>query len=418
MSDAVFVSEERDEQPRLAPSSEPVWSAHGWWTCGRHWGRCSVEASSPVRDAFYGHRMHRDPIRKGWWVAREGVRYVAVEGVPEGQRHAAADEELAPALVEAAHGNPDFAPAMLWTREADERWSVIDLHDLGPERAVVTTTSADIGCGRCKDIVGPRACGACGGVSDLGQRHVEPSWPNMVRLQLWTGLKPERCSSPDRGGPIAQFTLPLPHGGRATVAALSTSDGWHWRVYDDRGVCHVQGDPCDLGMRDHIAIGDRIIIDAASLVGGRGRIKGPQLSTAVRDAVMEEPRYEINLEWEERGGRIDPGSVKGHVRIEGPSDAEIVRAYEHAMRNGDVNGQTESVVVEGEWLKRCGIPARHIHVPMLEVRAAWSRELRRLVREAAERARIPVQSSELEDHEGQDVEDLSGLMDPFVRVWR
>jgi hypothetical protein len=47
-----------------------------------------------------------------------------------------------------------------------------------------------------------------------------------------------------------------------------------------------------------------------------------------------------------------------------------------------------------------------------------SRELKRLGREAAERARIPVQCAELEDHEGQDVADLSGLMDPFVRVWR
>jgi hypothetical protein len=96
----------------------------------------------------------------------------------------------------------------------------------------------------------------------------------------------------------------------------------------------------------------------------------------------------------------------------GPSDLRIARAYGLVQREGAYHDAAMANLRAG------GFTIDGHKLTHEQVRAAWSRELKRLGREAAERARIPVQSPELEDHEGQDVEDLSGLMDPFVRVWR
>ena len=110
----------------------------------------------------------------------------------------------------------------------------------------------------------------------------------------------------------------------------------------------------------------------------------------------EDSSYRIAIEWDER-----PGEPKG------PSDAEIVAAYERAQRSESplrVDGMT-SLCVE-----------RRL-VPMVEVRAAWSRELQRLGMEAERAKRLPCEA--YDELVGVDVEaEWSELCDPFAREWR
>lgn len=106
--------------------------------------------------------------------------------------------------------------------------------------------------------------------------------------------------------------------------------------------------------------------------------------------------------------KIDPVSF---AKPKGPSDAEIVAAYERAMQCESI-GRRGEVLVNGSWL------------PMADVRAAWSRELKRRTAASDDARRLRTQVDDVLDHEAADVRDeavcmgIGELAAPFDKLWR
>jgi hypothetical protein len=86
--------------------------------------------------------IHRDNLRGGWFVAKEGTRYIAVRGVKAGQCVAvwgtgATDEEDAKGDTASLNEGRVAHDDLCWSQPGDDPrcWAILDLHDLADRRA-------------------------------------------------------------------------------------------------------------------------------------------------------------------------------------------------------------------------------------------------------------------------------------------
>jgi hypothetical protein len=218
---------------------------------------------------------YQDPIRKGHWLVDEGVRYVAVEGVPEGQRWTTGADAVASAL----NSNAALSIPMEWYRRATARWAVIDLHDLGPENAWAEREGA---------VMPAKA---------------EPRYQVRTAEEM-RGMEGRRCRQYGRGTCVTWTTEMV----RAEAAKIEsgekrmTVDDWYpWGGPSGFPVTHA-------------------IIDTQD---GWGQAKTPEYTG--RFWVLDPQTRSFTL--------TDPPEPK-----RGPSDAEIVDTWDMALRNSEIAG--------------------------------------------------------------------------------
>ncbi len=394
MSDAVFVSEERDRSDvQMAwryqhphDSSHDVTITRERWVKGYDGG---PRNNWPHRhQASNGHRLWRDDTRRGWWIAAEGVRYVAVEGVPEGQRNVMA-ETLAYAKESARllnEGNFKGAP-FVWERGPHSHPSVsayvIDLHDLGPEAKPCEPGPAVPASPRYIVLTAEEMRGMEGRLSirltqhDMDIRTAE-QW---VAWVAWTWMT-EDASRVGFGG--------VPWGckpqSRATFthAIIDTQDGWQPATPTRR-----IGETRDYGYTWTSSV---TYSDA-----GNGYFQFAAVPRAT-DAEQAATRATYDA--------AVAAKAKWDASI-APTDAEVVAAMDERCRRADAR----------EPMMRDFLRVGGVDVSMSYMRAARSRELKRLTREAEEKRRLPCRGDDAEDV-GCDVPmTLADLLSPFGQVW-
>lgn len=230
------------------------------------WIAPGISPRGAQSETLNGYRLHRDQLRKGWWVAPESVRYVAVESVPEGQRNAPFGQEWnAREVAEGRCGDP---AGYEWSRDAEEGWAVIDLHDLGPEK----TTSVLIGgtdeSPRERARRTDRAAAEVRAEAERRRAQVVPPSPRYVVLEaseMEEGRTCEPCNTEHRassGADDLNAERATPHPlfwkawdglgsfglAPARYAIVDTHDGWQGKAKVQHGyancVPHGPGEPC------------------------------------------------------------------------------------------------------------------------------------------------------------------------------
>jgi hypothetical protein len=452
-SEAVFVSEERDrsvdmgywrKQVEFDGRLEIVYvqDVPSTWSI-THAGYATawvphVQACASADLTHRGYRLHRDPIRKGWWVAKEGVRYVAVEGVPEGQRAAKGSRRWVTDVADGLNGGKCAADRHEWFVAGHHGWAVIDLHGLGPEKE-------------------GRVVGVDWGKADKTEHRMEWMDRNAPRYDV------VRCVDVGEGrrgchvGPVDRdraleykarvelgqeaMTTPLGHctnGTRDCWCVVDLRDAWskpspRYVVLTAEEMRGMEGRKCDpLGKQDlkkheasaWVAMHEEGTRQCGYRWGEETRSwvtcaivdtqDGWGLSPRVSSFTLTEP-HEVRISVGKghtigSGERITLKAGKREVLTTGPSDAEIVELWDTVMLGCELSGAP---------FDRYDLPlvSTRFTATFAEYQAARSRELKRRVREAEERRRLPVECQAPGENEGGEVESLAGAMDPFSRDW-
>ncbi len=349
MSEAIFVSEKDDEQVhggiandgyvrKDMPTGSIAISEVNWYMMRRG----EIPYGVPHDEVSNGFRLHRDPIRGGWWVAPEGVRYAAVEGVPVGQkRWSSPDEEDATDYARRFEtGSMGVHRMYRQTGRSWDGWAVIDLHDLGPEVKPCDPPPKRFQLVPCREVPAGRK-----------HRHVGGR-----------GYAEESAEACRTVGYLGGGALRMPDGGICDSAASKTPSGC-WSIVD-------------------------------TLDGWVEKRKDYTFKTAEDAKVIESYRI------------VD-------IRRNGPTDAEIVKTWELVQRH-DVRSSGAPWPCGTEWDAPTapgkqgrlaaifvGPKATAVRVTVVECRAAWSRELRRRVKDAEEKRKLPCQGDYPEEHEGR-----------------
>lgn len=291
------------------------------------------QVSTHIRhERVRGNDIYRDDLRNGWHVVPEGVRYVAVKGIVAGQMRKWAGN----ASEAQVFARSETVPLTFDRNDHPDCWCVIDLHDLGDKRQPT-------GANRPKDNV---TIVMGDGFADESPRYKA----RRARRQDIPTTTWEDRETPTSMTPREQEHRWSPHPeslGRGHVCAcgqtIETKDVWRWDFSFKVGACNV------------------------AFAAYRNEMQKPSTQHATYTAAAER--------------------LLG-AKPQGPTDAEIVEAYEIVMR-----GEGMWPVHEGS--KPLGLHVRPasggvFYVKLEDCRAAWSRELKRKQAEVreAERQRV------------------------------
>lgn len=424
------------------------------------WGECEWSIASDAgesgefafpRDDPESHvKWTWDPLRSGWHITRKGARYVAVQGVKAGQRircFGNTDASKAYATMDARACNHN-ANGLHWESskyDGADAWCVLDLHDLKDHRTqVATTTWEDIRetptsktpremvgdadrCPLCKGS-GTKSCLVCKGsgrcTSELTNVEFTPDPP---RFQV----KP--AASMREGEPIVwSLTLDRGEGGNDRTAAEVIRDkqraleaanyGQEWKAdIPEHAASHARF-IIDTHSPDWQAFDAKHRRDAAWDHMAKACTPAPplvlpeiakpqrhrwqkneqrncmecQCGAWAYTALSAFPDVACELAWKLYEERAKP---------QGPADAEIVEAWDTAMREHE-GGRPGPWSMSTEWNGRriaavfIGPKATAVRTTRDQFQAARSRELQKRAAESREkdRQRVVCEGTLAEDY--------------------